>query len=98
MRATKHGHGLLQRYCSNKGRRSNLKTKNGQTPLICAAEHGHETIVRLLLEEGLYTIIIYAVMRRYEDIVKVLLKNGSQTEHKNNDGDAPLSLAAKFGC
>ncbi|KAF2187188.1 ankyrin, partial [Zopfia rhizophila CBS 207.26] len=80
----------------------------GQRPLLCAAENGHEEVVKLLLKDrldpnskaiGKYnggrTSLSFAAANGHEAVVKLLLAKGVDTDFKDKDGRTPLSWAAE---
>ncbi|PQE05542.1 ankyrin repeat-containing protein [Rutstroemia sp. NJR-2017a BBW] len=75
------------------------------TPLSCAAVHGEEAIVRMLLDTGKAEVdsknksgntpLSLAAMSGNAAVVKMLLDTGKvEVDLKNEDGDTPLSMAA----
>ncbi|KAI9727372.1 MAG: hypothetical protein M1834_008443 [Cirrosporium novae-zelandiae] len=86
------------------GFRLDLESRNGQTPLMCAARLGHEVIVKLLLEHNAdpnsknnlgTTPLLYAAKNGHETIVKLLLEYNADPNSKDIDGGTPLLYAAK---
>ncbi|KAH6712997.1 hypothetical protein BKA61DRAFT_633142 [Leptodontidium sp. MPI-SDFR-AT-0119] len=86
----------------------NSKDKDGWTPLIWAAQNGHEAVVKLLLAtEGVdinskdkdgRTPLIWAARNGHEAVVKLLLATeGVDVNSKDKDGWTPLRLAAQNG-
>ena len=78
----------------------------GLTPLICAAQCGHLTILDLLLKsdadlsaksEQDYTALHHAAYHDKLDCVKLLLQNKAPIAVRNQNGYAPLHLAALSG-
>ncbi|KAL9473905.1 hypothetical protein ACSS6W_008285 [Trichoderma asperelloides] len=88
-----------------KGANIDVKTYNGETPLLHAVSEGHESIVGLLLEEGadievkdnIYqtTPLWRAASKGCEDIVTLLLEKRADIEAKNMNGMTPLLWAAR---
>ncbi|KAK5992162.1 Vegetative incompatibility protein HET-E-1 [Cladobotryum mycophilum] len=83
-----------------------VQDKYGRTPLWCAASHGHDAIVKLLLERGVdieaqdkygQTPLWQAAHSGREAIVKLLLEKGADIEAQDNDSQTPLQQAAYFG-
>ena len=86
-----------------------LETKNdeyGKTPLLWAAEEGHEAVVALLLEKGAEldsksksgrTPLSLAAGRGREAVVALLLEKGAELDSKDRYGQTSLSLAAEEG-
>ncbi|KAI9867970.1 MAG: hypothetical protein M1813_007792 [Trichoglossum hirsutum] len=81
-------------------------TRKNQSPLLRAAENGHEVVVKLLLEKGAQleskdkngqTPLSYAARSGHEAVVKLLLEKGAQLESKDQDSQTPLSWAAENG-
>lgn len=79
-----------------------------RTPLIYAAEMGHEAVVRTLLGTGKVDIdskdedgrtpLSHAAERGHEDIVRTLLDTGNaNADSKGEDDSTPLSYAAANG-
>lgn len=50
--ASKWGKGNMVSLLIDKGANYEAKTRDGLTPLHCAARSGHETVVDMLLEKG----------------------------------------------
>ncbi len=79
-----------------------------QSPLLWAAENGHEAVVKLLLSTGKVDIevrdknsktpLLWAAENGHEAIVKLLLGTGKvDIEARDNSGQTPLSWAAENG-
>src|ERR1041384_1437559 len=86
----------------------NAVNSGGFTPLIAAAEKGHQKIVALLLTHGAEvkqattdngtTPLIVAVEKGYRKIVEMLLTHGSLVKQATTDnGASPLYVAAQQG-
>ena len=84
------------------------KDSDGDTALTSAAIHGHDSIVKLLLNH--YSIDLNprgfkgrtpldrAIVNDHESIVEILLEESGVDGHgKDVDGCAPLALAAEYG-
>jgi ankyrin repeat protein/nucleoside phosphorylase len=79
---------------------------SGRTPLSWAAECGHDTVMRLLLEAGAEvntkdysgrTPLSWAPMSGRDAVVKLLLEAGAKVDAKDHCGRTPLSCAAEKG-
>src|ERR1700722_5614904 len=94
-----------RRYCALES-----KDEHGQTPLSKAAENGHETVVKLLLEKGAelrskdehgQTPLSKAAEDGHEAIVRLLLERDSAGADRravdNAGADIALVHAAKNG-
>ncbi|CZR56859.1 uncharacterized protein PAC_06748 [Phialocephala subalpina] len=90
--------------------RHDLDSKDtyGRTALSYAAAHGHEAVVKLLLEKGAEletkdeyygsrTPLSWAAEDGHEAVVKLLLEKGAELETKDDYGRTPLSWAAEDG-
>ena len=78
----------------------------GQTPLHCAAEAGHEAIVKQLLGNTAgynaknslgQTPILYAAEGGHRGVVYLLLEAGAAVDPRDDVGWTPLSLAVERG-
>ena len=84
-----------------------IKCQHGRTPLIGAASHGHEAIVRLLIKRDDVDIewggrwgrtpLSLAARSGYEAVVRLLIELGAKIDSRDNKGRTPLSLAAEGG-
>lgn len=87
----------------------NIETPNrdGQTPLLYAADRGLESVVRVLLDAGAYieardddfrTPLIRAAENGHENVVKILIEGGADIEAQDwVSRTPPLSYAAESG-
>ncbi|KAI9777862.1 MAG: hypothetical protein M1839_008539 [Geoglossum umbratile] len=103
--ATTAGNNRLSRLL-RAGAQPDSKDKDGQTPLLWAAQKGHEADVKLLLEKGAkpdskdnygQTLLSRAAQNGHEAVVKLLLEKGAQPDSKDNYGQTPLLWAANNG-
>jgi len=90
----------------NKGAAIESKDNSGRTPLIWAAENGHEALVKLLVDEGAaieskdsfgQTPLSSAAENGHEAVVKLLLDEGAAIKSEDNSSQTPLSWAARNG-
>ncbi|PGH17795.1 hypothetical protein AJ79_00936 [Helicocarpus griseus UAMH5409] len=74
----------------------------GKTPLIYAAKHGHDAIVRLLLQHNAEkemkdsrrrTALSFAAQNGHTAVVRTLLDNGADISATDGDGKTPLHYA-----
>ncbi|KAI0428576.1 hypothetical protein F5Y09DRAFT_312761 [Xylaria sp. FL1042] len=82
-------------------------TEYGRTPLLWAAERGHNAIVKLLLEnnanfelkdgESGQTPLSLAANKGHTEVVKLLLDRGADCESRDRFNRTPLSRAARIG-
>ena len=96
-------------YCGLDGEILELEDDDGKTPLLWAAQYGHEAVVRLLIErDGVdinakdrdgRTPLSWAVRKGYRAVVRLLIERvGVDINVKDNmDGQTPLSWAARHG-
>ncbi|KAM4067399.1 ankyrin repeats (3 copies) domain-containing protein [Hirsutella rhossiliensis] len=79
---------------------------NGATPLLLAAKYGHEAIVRVALERGAnsvaedfegWTALHWAIMRRHDNISKILLSRIASNQSDKLQHNKALILAAEAG-
>ncbi|KFY78498.1 hypothetical protein V498_09097, partial [Pseudogymnoascus sp. VKM F-4517 (FW-2822)] len=84
----------------------NLATEIGRTPLASAITQGHESVVKLLLDNGANMKeqendgrppLSLAVWIGQEAVVEVLLKEGANIDAQDRYGWTALSLAARSG-
>ena len=84
-----------------------IPNSEGWTPLMWAAEMGHDGVVNLLLSHDYSELdrkelrlgrsaLMLAVERDQKVVAKTLLLNGAKQE-ENNSGATPLMVAAKYG-
>lgn len=97
---------LLYLFCSTGKFDINSRGRTNKTPLLWAAENGHEALVKLLLEQGAdqecrgtdhRTPLLWAARKGHEALVKLLVEQGADRECKDRDHRTPLSLAAQYG-
>jgi uncharacterized protein len=78
----------------------------GHTPLMRAAEHGHPTMIKLLLDSGAQinradllgkTALIWAAEGGDPDCIDLLIKSGARLEQATKEGITPLMAAARAG-
>ena len=86
---------------------TNVRGKDGRTPLYLAVLHGHIEIIHLLIDSGAdidtpetsslgETPLIHAVRSDRLDIVELLLEKKADTQKTNNSGMTPLFIAASL--
>ncbi|KKO97162.1 hypothetical protein THAR02_10737 [Trichoderma harzianum] len=87
-------------------RGASVQFDSGKTALLCAASQGHESMVRLLLENAAdvmakdnagRTALSLAASNGHEAVVRLLLENGADITAKDNAGRTALCLAAAQG-
>ncbi|KAL2803164.1 ankyrin repeat-containing domain protein [Aspergillus granulosus] len=86
----------------------NIRNKKGYTPLAIAAKHGHEMVIRILLESGkvfpqnvsnnhALDPLWLAVDRGHAECVRALAPLGAHTLPTNVMGQTPFGIAAAQG-
>lgn len=92
-----------------KGSKVDSKDKEGRTPLIMATEIGAENIVPLLLKKGKadinlrdssrksWTPLQWALHKRHDALVRLLLKEGADVEAENAKGQTLLLWTIQNG-
>ena len=74
-----------------------------RTALICAAQYGHDDIVKMLIEAGAdvnsegRSALLQAAREGRVDVVKMLIEAGADLNSKDKDGRTALSRAAGTG-
>lgn len=99
--ASRHGYEPLVRLLLDKGFEVNTTTQDSETrnstttPLICAAERGHQGVVKFLLGRGAHDVssaLIAAVYRGNMAVCRTLLENGANAD---SWGQAPNDMSSK---
>ncbi|KAK1762458.1 ankyrin repeat-containing domain protein [Phialemonium atrogriseum] len=89
-----------------RGSGPDLKDTYNRTPLLWAAEEGHEAVLEILLCKGAganlkdgfgRTPLFWAARQGNETIVKMLLEKDVDPDQKDEDGESPLGAAAYRG-
>lgn len=84
----------------------NLKDNSRLTPLMLATLHGHETVIRLLADEGAdleirdkdgRTALMLATWSEQEAVARLLVDKGADIEVREKNGQTALMLAAWDG-
>ena len=100
---------LLEGKYEGRGATVDLRSENGQTPLMRASRSGHESVVRLLLSRGAkqelqevdgYTALHWAVSGNCPGVVALLCAApgaAAALALKTSAGRTPLSLAILYG-
>jgi ankyrin repeat protein len=79
---------------------------NSQEALMLAARYGHQSIVELLIANGVdvhatdkhgWTALMYAARHGHQPIVKLLIANGAVVNATNSQGWTALMFAARDG-
>jgi serine/threonine-protein phosphatase 6 regulatory ankyrin repeat subunit B len=79
--------------------------EHGLTPLMHASHSGHKDIVKTLLDThaspdplpGMTSALILAADGGHDEVVRLLIERGAQTNHVDNKGATALMLASKAG-
>ena len=93
--------------CLTAGRADpNAARNDGATPLLMAAQNGHESVVRALIAKGVdvdatmndgRTPLLMAAKNGHGAVVGALIAAGATMDAARNDGWTPLLMAAKNG-
>lgn len=90
----------------NSGMTPNVKTGEGESPLLAAAENGHVEIVTALLAKGAavnarsnsgLTPLLLAAQNGHTEVIYALLSKGADVNATDNGGATPLLPAARNG-
>lgn len=101
------GYLLAAQLLIEKGVDIEAKTRNGETPLILAAESGMESTVKMFLDRGANieavtsddnaTALLRGIRHSRIKVVKLLLEMGANIEASDSEGDTALNLAVMYG-
>ncbi|CAC5410694.1 unnamed protein product [Mytilus coruscus] len=82
-----------------KGANVNMKTINGEPPLVAACQQGHGILIQLLIDKGadISDALFIAVQNDYDRTVKILSYKGGNLSYQTNDGKSLLTLAFQQG-
>lgn len=84
----------------------NQQDQKGRTPLICAAENGHSSVTRILLNKGSdvsitahegFTALHISSQSGHLAVTEMLVKAGAEVQARTVNGFRPLYLAAFYG-
>ena len=104
------GHENRTRECLAQKYDVNCKSDDGTTPLLLAARHRHEIIVKILLEQGanpgardvdgqttLHQLTDMQEIPISETLIDILLRDRPPLEVSNSNGNTPLTTACAWG-
>ena len=107
MVATVEHHVEVVKLLLDAGCDTEAQTTSGDTALHLASGYGHADIVKLLLAAGCnkdahnknfgFTPLIMSILKKKQNVMKVLLLSGCDVEAVANDGASPIIFAAMVG-
>eukprot|EP00929_Paragymnodinium_shiwhaense_P013180 TRINITY_DN121037_c0_g1_i1.p1 TRINITY_DN121037_c0_g1~~TRINITY_DN121037_c0_g1_i1.p1 ORF type:complete len:1164 (+),score=237.91 TRINITY_DN121037_c0_g1_i1:132-3623(+) len=105
--ASSKGHAeLAQKFLAKRADPNHVRSTDGWTPLMAACAAGQESIVALLMEEGVstdvvasdgFTPLLEASAGGHSDVVRILLEKGASASKAAPDGTTALILACLHG-
>ena len=105
--ASENGHLRVVELLLSKGVESDVEDKNHHTPLMLAAENGHNDVSMHLINHGANvgkigvfwqtTLLSYASENGHSRVVELLLSKGVESDVEDKNHHTPLMLAAENG-